>query len=92
VSRLAEKGTDGLTAKVEKASKTVGTVAGTLHRSFNAANRAGMAEITRSRASGYQGGIARALSPAVKAVGDQLAPPSALLNNPRDVGCGFMDS
>jgi hypothetical protein len=44
-----EKGADGLAAKVEGASKTVGTVAGTLHRSFNEAKRAGVAEIRRSR-------------------------------------------
>jgi hypothetical protein len=50
-ARLVEKGTDGLTAKVEEASKTVGTVAGTLHRSFNAAKRAGVAEIKRGRSS-----------------------------------------
>jgi len=48
--RFVEKGADGLTAKVEGASKTVGTVAGTLHRSFNAAKRAGVAEIKRGRA------------------------------------------
>ena len=48
-ARLVEKGADGLVAKVEGASKTVGTVAGTLHRSFNEAKRAGLAEIKRSR-------------------------------------------
>jgi len=42
---------EGLTAKMEGASKTVGTVAGTLHRSFNEAKRAGLAEIRRSRSS-----------------------------------------
>ena len=46
---LVEKGADGLTARVEGASKTVGTVAGTLHRSFNEAKRAGIAELKRSR-------------------------------------------
>ena len=46
---LVEKGADGLAAKVEGASKTVGTVAGTLHRSFNEAKRAGVAEIKRGR-------------------------------------------
>ena len=35
-ARLAEKGEDGLAAKFERASRTVGTVAGTLHRSFSA--------------------------------------------------------
>jgi hypothetical protein len=38
-ARLAEKGTDGLVAKFERASKTVGTVAGTLHRSFSEATQ-----------------------------------------------------
>jgi hypothetical protein len=46
-ARLVEKGADGLAAKFEGASKTVGTVAGTLHRSFNEAKRAGVAEIRR---------------------------------------------
>jgi hypothetical protein len=49
--RLVEKGADGFTAKVEGASKTVGTVAGTLHRSFSEAKRAGVAEIKRSRSA-----------------------------------------
>jgi hypothetical protein len=48
-AQLIEKGSDGLAAKFEGASKTVGTVAGTLHRSFNEAKRAGVAEIRRSR-------------------------------------------
>jgi hypothetical protein len=46
---LVEKGADGLAAKVEGASKTVGTVAGTLHRTFNAAKRAGVAEMRRAK-------------------------------------------
>ena len=46
-ARMVEKGADGLTAKVEEASKTVGTVAGTLHRSFNEAAKAGVAELRR---------------------------------------------
>jgi hypothetical protein len=46
---LVEKGADGLSAKVEGASKTVGTVAGTLHRSFNEAKRAGVAELKSNR-------------------------------------------
>jgi hypothetical protein len=50
-SRLVEKGADGLAAKFEGASKTVGTVAGTLHRSFNEAKRAGVAEMKRSRSN-----------------------------------------
>jgi hypothetical protein len=48
---LVEKGADRLTAKVEGASKTVGTIAGTLHRSFNEAKRAGIVELKRSRTS-----------------------------------------
>jgi hypothetical protein len=47
-ARLVEKGADGLAAKVEGASKTVGTVAGNLHRSFSEAKRAGVAELRRS--------------------------------------------
>lgn len=50
-SRLVEKGADGLAAKVEEASKTVGAVAGTLHRSFNEAKKAGVAEMKRGRPS-----------------------------------------
>jgi hypothetical protein len=46
---LAEKGADSLTAKVEGASKTIGSVAGTLHRSFNEARKAGVAELKRGR-------------------------------------------
>jgi hypothetical protein len=42
ITRFVEKGVDGFTVKVEGASKTVGTVAGTLHRSFNEAKRAGV--------------------------------------------------
>ena len=48
-ARLVDKGAEGLAARVEGASKTVGTVAGTLHRSFNEAKRAGVAEMKRSR-------------------------------------------
>jgi hypothetical protein len=50
-ARLVEKGADGLAAKVEGASKTVGTVAGNLHRSFNEAKRAGVAELKRNRSN-----------------------------------------
>ena len=46
-----DKSTEGLGAKVEGASKTVGAVAGTLHRSFNEARKAGVAEMKRGRAS-----------------------------------------
>jgi Zn-dependent protease with chaperone function len=38
-ARLAEKNADGLAAKMEGASRTVGSVAGTLHRSFTQAAR-----------------------------------------------------
>ena len=48
-TRMLEKGADGFASKVEGASKTVGTVAGTLHRSFNEARKAGVAEMRRSR-------------------------------------------
>ncbi len=51
-TRLVEKGADGFTSKVTGASKTVGNIAGTLHRSFNEAKRAGIAEIKRSRSHG----------------------------------------
>ena len=49
MTRLVEKGADGFSARVEGASKTVGTVAGTLHRSFNAAKTAGVAEMRSNR-------------------------------------------
>jgi hypothetical protein len=48
-TRLVEKGADGFTARVEGASKTVGAVAGTLHKAFNEAKKAGLAEIQRNR-------------------------------------------
>jgi hypothetical protein len=48
-ARLVEKGADGIASTVEGASKTVGTVAGTLHRSFDEARKAGVAELKRSR-------------------------------------------
>jgi hypothetical protein len=50
-AQLAEKGAEGLTARVEGASKTIGNVAGTLHRSFNEAKKAGVAELRRSQSS-----------------------------------------
>jgi hypothetical protein len=50
-ARLVEKGADRLAAKVEGVSKTVGTVAGTLQRSFNEAKRVGLAEMKRSRSN-----------------------------------------
>ena len=49
--RLAEKGADGLVGEFERASKTVGSVAGTLQRSFSEAKRAGVAEIRRSHSN-----------------------------------------
>jgi hypothetical protein len=50
-ARLVEKSSETLAARFEEASKSVGTVAGTLHRSFNEAKRAGVAELKRSRPS-----------------------------------------
>ena len=49
--KLIGKGADSLGPKLEDASRTVGTVAGTLHRSFNAAREAGVAEIRRARSN-----------------------------------------
>jgi hypothetical protein len=46
-AQLVEKGADRLAGKFEEASKTVGTVAGTLHRSFSEAKKAGVAEMRR---------------------------------------------
>ncbi|HLW77773.1 MAG TPA: hypothetical protein VKS01_12325 [Bryobacteraceae bacterium] len=50
-TKLVEKSADGIASKMEGASKTIGTVAGTLHRSFNEATKAGAAELRRSRIS-----------------------------------------
>lgn len=50
-ARLFEKSADGLASKVEGASKTVGRVAGNLHRSFNEAKRAGVEELKRNRSA-----------------------------------------
>jgi hypothetical protein len=41
-ARFAERSADGLAAKMEGASKTVGSVAGTLHRSFTQAAKVGV--------------------------------------------------
>ena len=41
-ARVAEKSADGLAAKMEGASRTVGSVAGTLRRSFAQAAKAGV--------------------------------------------------
>lgn len=46
---LAEKGAERFSARLEGASRKVGTVAGTLRRSFNQAAKAGVAEIKRGR-------------------------------------------
>ncbi len=48
-SRMLQRGADTLAPHMEGASKTVGTVAGTLHRSFNAAKDAGIAEMKRGQ-------------------------------------------
>lgn len=47
-ARMLQKGTDVLADTAEGASKTVGTVAGTLHRSFREAVKAGVAESRRT--------------------------------------------
>jgi hypothetical protein len=44
---LVEKAADNLLSHAERASRTVGTVAGTLQRSFSEATKAGVAEIRR---------------------------------------------
>jgi hypothetical protein len=44
---LINRRTDQLTTRMENASKTIGGVAGRLHRSFNAAKRAGAEEMRR---------------------------------------------
>ncbi len=48
-TRLVEKRADQLAAGIEGASKTIGTVAGTLQRSFNEAKKAGITELKRGR-------------------------------------------
>ncbi len=45
---LMQRGTNLLAGKAEGASKTMGAVAGTLHRSFREAAKAGIAESKRS--------------------------------------------
>jgi len=47
-----EKGSERLGHNVERASKTLGTVAGTLQRSFREATKAGVAEIRRNSGNG----------------------------------------
>lgn len=47
-ARLLEGQADGISAKLEGASKRIGTAAGTLQRSFNAARKAGLEELKRS--------------------------------------------
>jgi hypothetical protein len=44
-----QKGTERLMPGLERASRTVGTVAGTLQRSFGEATRAGVAELKRAK-------------------------------------------
>ena len=46
-AKLLEKGADRVGDELEGASRKVGTVAGKLHRSFNEAKRAGVAELRR---------------------------------------------
>jgi hypothetical protein len=46
-ARLLEHRADGINTKLQGASKTIGSVAGTLHRSFNAARKAGISELRR---------------------------------------------
>ncbi len=48
-AEFLDKSADKVASKVEGASKTVGTVAGTLHRTFTEAKKAGVAEIKRGR-------------------------------------------
>lgn len=47
--RMVQHGTERLMHGAERASKTVGTVAGTLHRSFGEAAKAGLADIRKAR-------------------------------------------
>jgi len=47
-AKMMQKGTDALADTAEGASRTVGTVAGTLHRSFREAAKAGIAQNRRS--------------------------------------------
>jgi len=46
-ARFAEQGADRLGAELEGASKRIGKAAGTLHRSFNEAKKAGIDELKR---------------------------------------------
>jgi hypothetical protein len=48
VTDMVEKGAGRVGAELEGASRKVGTVAGTLHRSFHEAKRAGIAELKRN--------------------------------------------
>jgi len=47
VARFAEKSTDRLSAELEGASRRIGRVAGTLHRSFIEAKKPGIGEMKR---------------------------------------------
>jgi hypothetical protein len=51
-AKLLEKGAEAVGGELESASRRVGTVAGTLRRSFNEATRAGVAEMKRSSSKG----------------------------------------
>ena len=48
MGKLFDTGVGRLGSELESASRTVGTVAGTLHRSFAEATRAGVAELKRT--------------------------------------------
>jgi hypothetical protein len=48
-ARLAEKSAEGLAARMEGASRTAGSVAGTLHRSFTKAAKKGVEMPTDQR-------------------------------------------
>lgn len=54
---VMEKGTDRLAANAERTSKMVGTVAGTLQRSFSAAAKAGLMESRRGVSTKENGSV-----------------------------------
>ena len=53
--KAVDKGTDRLAANAERTSRIVGSVVGTLQRSFTAAAKAGMAEGKREVPDRYHG-------------------------------------
>jgi hypothetical protein len=59
-AKLVEKGTERLGSELENASRRVGSVAGTLQRSFSEATRAGVAEINRASSGGRNTGSQKA--------------------------------